>query len=419
MSIPNLSGSSYVQAGRNLAVLVVVAMAAAAFGAPLARGVQFPAAHERAVFTEIDLATGAELSRHDLGAGRSIGPAVVASGVLVAERDRCLSDDAPYRHGAKRVEGIDPRSGARRWMRSDVELATLPPSMLQEPAPRVVLLRDARRALHDGPVLAVNARNGRVLWSRPERRMLVLAASPHLLAVRDDPPLNPSPATQPSTVVRMLNRDTGAVIWKQQIDGYVDHAAFGDGFLAVFPAKELVDGRVQTVEVEVFAAGDGRPLQTIATQPSSHIYSTAAGSTVVAFLFPDVAIGYDVGTGAQIWQQGAVNFPSAVGDQIVSWPRSGPYVVSVLDAATGAPDWPYTFDRLPSTAWANKSEIVFSTIERFNAFDLASGTARWQRPIPTLTRGTYGPDDVAPNGFTAISARTLVHARGCATTSAD
>jgi outer membrane protein assembly factor BamB len=109
---------------------------------------------------------------------RAAAPDLTATPALAGEGDELLFALCP---DAGRVLAVEPRSGRARWS------APLGPPVSRDPAGWSVeeraLLRAGERVVvrHGGDIVALHARDGRMLWRRSEPCLLLAANREHVL----------------------------------------------------------------------------------------------------------------------------------------------------------------------------------------------------------------------------------------------
>jgi outer membrane protein assembly factor BamB len=373
---------------RSLAVLMVGVLAILAPGERAARSDRL------GVIAGYEATTGRRLFRTQTKGPAAMAIAVVAGGVVVAERRGCGSADLPEPEGSTVLVGYDARSGRERWH----QRAGLFADPVKHLTPGVLLVRDARTAER----LGLDPRTGQIRWTRGPEPDLVRASTPELLVLTG--------GGRDGSRLTAVDRTTGSTRWSYEVDGgrtvrFV--AADGSAVVAIVgdpPAATFEQAASVVVAAHVLDADTGA-LQRQVALPLTTLEKAAMRSVVVfgssVVLDVGAVVGFDLDTGAERWRAaGGISNAQLGGRGDLLLVRAGagtgaPVSLRAVNPHDGHQRWVYDRGRFDLGGAAITGGVVVFERDGYTALDRRTGRTRWhlgtQRGLEGVS-GMTGPD---------------------------
>ncbi|WP_062651115.1 serine/threonine-protein kinase [Streptomyces maremycinicus] len=206
-------------------------------------------------------------------------------------------------HSGKRLEALDPATGATRWQRD----------LSDYPGVRTVggtLLLTAA----DGTVTGVDAATGEPLWSR----RIPGLSEPYFTALPKDPLAYASSTSDDGhTRITAVDPTTGKVRWDERLSGTLDLVGTADGSLVLLSQGDdygTVDAVVR------YSPRDKVSLRVKLGVELLEAVATVQGDRVYLLAFDGSLVAVDTGLGKQVWSlQTAVSrgsVPAADGEHV-------------------------------------------------------------------------------------------------------
>jgi outer membrane protein assembly factor BamB len=380
----------------------------------------------RGVLVAIDARTGRTI--FDVATGGRAGASLTGIGatqsVVVALRQRCLSEDRRYRSGDMVLMGFDARSGTVRWSLDDRFLATRGEAQIpgHGPLPVGTVETESNSGAAATSLEGVDPSTGAIRWRRDDvayQRAVGITDGVVVLEYEATSSDGPS-AGRGSTLITALTRSTGETLWTREYDPAtrVEAVASDLDLIAIATTAEALSSEASPqLTVNTLSVLSGDPVSTISyasgTSEAQVFAMELRGSNLIVLDGALTLRSFDAHTGEAKWVRQlelgpATQFVTSAQREILTY-VSGPsraLTLSAVRADSGEFLWSRAMpEGFAGDAASDTSTVALNNRRKVVAHDLLSGERLWQMPRP-------GHTEVLING-----SRNYFVAGGCATAS--